>query len=151
MQYESNSVEEYLDVIPEDRREALTKIRKLLSDNIPSGFEETLGYGMPAYVVPHSIYPKGYHCNPELPLPFINFASQKNYVAFYHMGIYAKPELLEWFVGEYPKHCNRKLNMGKSCLRFKEMEDIPFDLLAQLIPKITVDEWISIYEKDIKL
>jgi len=122
-----------------------------LSDNIPSGFEETLGYGMPAYVVPHSIYPKGYHCNPELPLPFINFASQKNYVAFYHMGIYVKPELLEWFVGEYPKHCNRKLNMGKSCLRFKEMEDIPFDLLAELIPKITVDEWISIYEKDIKL
>ena len=122
-----------------------------MSDNIPSGFEETLGYGMPAYVVPHSIYPKGYHCNPELPLPFINFASQKNYVAFYHMGIYVKPELLEWFVGEYPKHCNRKLNMGKSCLRFKEMEDIPFDLLAELIPKITVDEWISIYEKDIKL
>ena len=151
MQYESNSVEEYLDLIPEDRREALTKIRKLLSDNIPSGFEETLGYGMPAYVVPHSIYPKGYHCNAKLPLPFINFASQKNCVAFYHMGIYAKPELLEWFVEEYPKHCNTKLDMGKSCLRFKKMEDIPFDLLAELISKMTVDEWISIYEKDIKL
>ena len=150
MQYESNSVEEYLDAIPEDRREALTKIRKLLSDNIPIGFEETLSYGMPAYVVPHSIYPKGYHCDPKLPLPFINFSCQKNYVAFYHMGIYAKPELLEWFVGEYPKHCNTKLDMGKSCLRFKKMEDIPFDLLAELISKMTVDEWISIYEKNIK-
>ena len=150
MQYESNSVEEYLDVIPEDRREALTKIRKLLSDNIPIGFEETLGYGMPGYVVPHSIYPKGYHCNPKLPLPFINFASQKNYVAFYHMGIYAKPELLEWFVEEYPQHCNTKLDIGKSCLRFKEMADIPFDLLAELISKMTVDEWISVYEKNIK-
>ena len=150
MQYESNSVEEYLDAIPEDRCKALTKIRKLLSDNIPSGFEETLGYGMPAYVVPHTIYPKGYHCNPKLPLPFINFASQKNYVAFYHMGIYVNSELLEWFVGEYPKYCKTKLDMGKSCFRFKRMENIPFDLLAELVTKITVDEWIVIYEKDIK-
>ncbi|MBC8311450.1 MAG: DUF1801 domain-containing protein [Candidatus Marinimicrobia bacterium] len=150
MKYESNSVEEYLKVIPEDRKIVLTKIRKLLRHNIPTGFEETLGYGMPAYVVPHSIYPAGYHCDPKLPLPFINFASQKNFVAFYHMGIYAKPTLLNWFVDEYPKYCNTKLDMGKSCIRFKKMENIPFELLAELATKMTVDEWVSIYEKNLK-
>ncbi|MBT7377079.1 MAG: DUF1801 domain-containing protein [Candidatus Marinimicrobia bacterium] len=150
MKYESNSVDEYLKAIPEDRREVLTLIRKLLFDNIPSGFEEVLGYGMPAYVVPHSIYPSGYHCDSKLPLPFINFASQKNFVAFYHMGIYAKPELLEWFVGEYPKHCSAKLDMGKSCIRFKKVENIPFGLLADLVTKMTVDEWITIYEEKFK-
>ncbi|MBT6870262.1 MAG: DUF1801 domain-containing protein [Candidatus Marinimicrobia bacterium] len=150
MKYESNSVDEYLKAIPEDRREVLTLIRKLLFDNIPSGFEEVLGYGMPAYVVPHSIYPSGYHCDSKLPLPFINFASQKNFVAFYHMGIYAKPKLLEWFVGEYPKHCSAKLDMGKSCIRFKKVENIPFGLLADLVTKMTVDEWITIYEEKFK-
>jgi hypothetical protein len=150
MQYESNSVDEYLKAIPEDRCEALTKIRKLLSDNIPRGFEETLGYGMPAYVVPHSIYPNGYHCNPKLPLPFINFSSQKNFVAFYHMGIYASQELFEWFVSDYPKYCSTKLDMGKSCIRFKKMNNIPFSLLGELVSKMSVDEWISIYEKNIK-
>ena len=105
---------------------------------------------MPAYVVPHSIYPSGYHCDSKLPLPFINFASQKNFVAFYHMGIYAKPELLEWFVGEYPKHCSAKLDMGKSCIRFKKVENIPFGLLADLVTKMTVDEWITIYEEKFK-
>tara|TARA_B110000438_G_scaffold8970_1_gene8914 strand:+ start:2604 stop:3059 length:456 start_codon:yes stop_codon:yes gene_type:complete len=150
MKYESNSVDEYLKAIPEDRREVLTLIRKLLFDNIPSGFEEVLGYGMPAYVVPHSIYPSGYHCDSKLPLPFINFASQKNFVAFYHMGIYAKPELLEWFVGEYPKHCSAKLDMGKSCIRFKKVENIPFGLLADLVTKMTMDEWITIYEEKFK-
>ncbi|MBT5078579.1 MAG: DUF1801 domain-containing protein [Candidatus Marinimicrobia bacterium] len=150
MKYESNSVDEYLKAIPEDRREVLTLIRKLLFDNIPSGFEEVLGYGMPAYVVPHSIYPSGYHCDSKLPLPFINFASQKNFVAFYHMGIYAKPKLLEWFVGEYPKHCSAKLDMGKSCIRFKKVENIPFGLLADLVTKMTMDEWITIYEEKFK-
>tara|TARA_B110000467_G_scaffold52200_1_gene47791 strand:- start:3189 stop:3644 length:456 start_codon:yes stop_codon:yes gene_type:complete len=150
MKYESNSVDEYLKAIPEDRREVLTLIRKLLFDNIPSGFEEVLAYGMPAYVVPHSIYPSGYHCDSKLPLPFINFASQKNFVAFYHMGIYAKPELLEWFVGEYPKHCSAKLDMGKSCIRFKKVENIPFGLLADLVTKMTMDEWITIYEEKFK-
>ena len=150
MKYESNSVDEYLKAIPEDRREVLTLIRKLLFDNIPSGFEEVLGYGMPAYVVPHSIYPSGYHCDSKLPLPFINFASQKNFVAFYHMGIYAKPELLEWFVGEYPKHCSAKLDMGKSCIRFKKVENIPFGLLADLVTKMMMDEWITIYEEKFK-
>ena len=139
-----------LKVNPEDRCEALTRIRKLLSDNIPDGFEETLGYGMPAYVVPLSIYPNGYHCDPKLPLPFINFASQKNFGAFYHMGVYAIPELLDWYISEYPTYCNAKLNMGKSCIRFKKMYDIPYKLLAQLVAKISVDEWISIYENNIK-
>ncbi len=150
MRYESNSIKEYLGLIPEDRREVLTQIRKSLSENILPGFEETLNYGMPGYVIPHSIYPNGYHCDPKLPLPFINYASQKNFVAFYHMGIYANRELLDWFKSEYPKYCNTKLDMGNSCIRFKKMDDIPYSLLGELVSKISVNEWISIYEKNIK-
>jgi hypothetical protein len=150
MEYEVNSINEYFELIPEERREVLTQIRKVISENIPPGFIETLNYGMPGYVIPHSIYPNGYHCDPKLPLPFINFASQKNFVAFYHMGIYADPQLLEWFISEYPTYCNSKLDMGKSCIRFKEMDDIPYILLGQLASKISVDEWISIYENKLK-
>ncbi|MBL4703560.1 MAG: DUF1801 domain-containing protein [Flavobacteriales bacterium] len=114
------------------------------------GFSEELNYGMPGYVVPHSLYPAGYHCAPELPLPFASFASQKNFIGFYHMGLYADPELLEWFVSEYPKHCKRKLDMGKSCIRFKKMDDIPYKLLGELMAKITPQDWISKYESNIK-
>ena len=116
----------------------------------PKGFEEQLNYGMIGYVVPHKIYPDGYHCDPKLPLPFLSLASQKNFIALYHMGIYAKPDLLEWFVSEYPKHCKSKLDMGKSCVRFKKMEDIPYALLEELMKKMTVQDWISCYEKNYK-
>ncbi len=105
---------------------------------------------MIGYVVPHSIYPDGYHCLPELPLPFVNIASQKNFIALYHMGLYADPEILDWFVSEYPKHSERKLDMGKSCIRFKKPEQIPFDLIGELMQKISVDDWIAAYEKNIK-
>jgi hypothetical protein len=117
---------------------------------LPKGFEETLNYGLIGYVVPHSIYPNGYHCNPKLPVPFMNIASQKNFIAVYHMGLYANPELLNWFVQEYPKHCNTKLDMGKSCIRFKKTNQIPFDLIAELSKKISVKEWIETYENTIK-
>lgn len=150
MKYKANNPEEYIAQVPEERQGALQKLRKLMLDNLPEGFEEQMSYGMIGYVVPHSIYPAGYHCTPELPLPFVSFASQKNFIGFYHMGIYASPELLDWFVGEYPKHCKRKLDMGKSCIRFKKIDDIPYELLAELVQKMSVNDWVNLYEKNYK-
>ena len=150
MQYEAKSPEDYISQVPEERKEALKKLQKTIKDNLPKGFEEVIIYGMIGYVVPHSIYPDGYHCTPELPLPFMSFASQKNSVNLYHSGIYSKPELHDWFVDEYPNHSKRKLDMGKSCIRFKKFDEIPFELIAELCAKITVDDWIDIYETAIK-
>lgn len=146
MQYRADSPTEYLKQLPEERRIAVGRLRQLILDNLPEGFEEQISYGILGYVVPHSRYPKGYHCDPKLPLPFINLASQKNFVALYHSGIYASKELLDWFVGEYPNHVATKLDMGKSCIRFKKMENIPYKLIGQLCSKMTVEEWISLYE-----
>ena len=150
MQYKANSPEDYLNQLPEDRKGPIKKLRSIINKNIPKGFEETMSYGMIGYVVPHTMYPKGYHCTPELPLPFMNIASQKNFIAVYHMGVYAKKELLDWFVAEYPKHCKRKLDMGKSCIRFKNADEIPFELIAELLKKISVQDWVSMYETTIK-
>ena len=150
MQYKANSIEEYIDQIPEERKEAITKLRTIFTKNLPKGFSEELNYGMIGYVVPHSLYPAGYHCDPKLPLPFINIASQKNFIAIYHMGIYANPELLKWFVEEYPKHVKTKLDMGKSCIRFKNVNQIPYELLTELAKKVTVEGWIKSYETNYK-
>ena len=150
MQIKAKNPEEYIAQIPEERIPYFKKLRQIILDNIPEGFEEQMSYGMIGYIVPKSIYPNGYHCDTTLPLPFANIASQKNFIALYHMGIYAKPELLEWFVSEYPRHCKRKLDMGKSCVRFKKAEEIPFELIAELMQKMTVNDWISLYEKNIK-
>ena len=150
MQSTSTTPEQYINELPEDRKEVISKLRSVIIKNLPKGFEEGMGYGMLSYHVPHSIYPDGYHCSPELPLPFMNLASQKSFVAVYHMGIYAKPELLNWFTTEYPKHCKRKLDMGKSCIRFKKAEEIPFELIAELMQKMTVESWIDLYEKNIQ-
>ncbi len=144
------SVSEYIQALPEERKVVIEKLRMLFKKNLPKGFEEQLSYGMIGYVVPHKIYPDGYHCDPKLPLPFLAIASQKNFIALYHMGIYAVPELHHWFVSEYPKHCKSKLDMGKSCIRFKKMEDIPYELIAELVKKMTVQDWISCYEKNYK-
>jgi len=146
MRIEANSIEEYAAQLPEDRQRAIESLRKSISKNLPKGFQETMSYGMIGYVVPHSLFPAGYHCDPKLPLPFINIASQKNFVALYHMGIYADPQLLEWFVAEYPKHCKYKLDMGKSCIRFKKVDDIPYDLIAELAKKMSIQDWIGRYE-----
>lgn len=150
MQIQATTPDVYIEKIPEDRKAAMTKLREVIKNNIPSGFEESMSYGMIGYVVPHTLYPKGYHCNPELPLPFMNIASQKKFIAIYHMGIYAKKELLDWFVSEYPKHSKLKLDMGKSCVRFKKPDLIPFELIGELATKMTCDEWIKIYESQIK-
>ena len=140
------SVDQYINEAPEDRRAALQQLRAIILKNLPEGFQEEMSYGMIGYVVPHSIYPKGYHCTPELPLPFMSFASQKNSINFYHMGIYAKPELYDWFVAEYPKHSKQKLDIGKSCIRIKKPENIPFELIGELVKKMSVAEWIKTYE-----
>lgn len=150
MQYKANSPEDYISQVAEERQKTLIKLRKTIKQNLPKGFEEGIQYGMIGYYVPHSKYPDGYHCNPKEPLPFMSFASQKNSVNLYHSGIYAVPEIHDWFVAEYPKYCKRKLDMGKSCIRFKKIDDIPFDLIAELCTKITVDQWITIYETNTK-
>ena len=150
MQYKASSPEEYISQLPKDRIPYFKKLRETILNNIPKGFEEQMSYGMIGYVVPKSLYPNGYHCDTSLPLPFTNIASQKNFIALYHMGIYANKELLDWFVSEYPKHCKRKLDMGKSCIRFKKAEEIPFDLIAQLMQKITVENWVNLYESAFK-
>jgi uncharacterized protein YdhG (YjbR/CyaY superfamily) len=150
MQYKATSPEDYIAQIPEERQAAITALRKVINDNLPKGFEEQMSYGMIGWVVPHSLYPSGYHCDPKLPLPFMSIASQKNFVAVYHMGVYANEELMKWFVDEYPNHVKTKLDMGKSCIRFKKIETIPFELIGQLTSKMTSEDWISTYENAFK-
>ena len=150
MKIEANSPQEYLEKVPEERKEALKKLRSVIKKNLPEGFEEAMSYGMIGYVVPHSIYPDGYHCDPSLPLPFMNLASQKNYIAVYHSGIYANKDMYNWFVEEYRKETGKKPDMGKSCIRLKNLDKIPFDLIAELSSKITPQEWINTYEQSIR-
>ncbi|WP_034549582.1 DUF1801 domain-containing protein [Carnobacterium funditum] len=143
MQYEAKDVEDYIRQLPEDRKDPIEKLRQTIIDNLPEGFEETIIYGMIGYVVPHSIYPAGYHVDPKLPLSFIHLASQKNNISLYHSGIYLFPEILEWFQKEYPKHVKTKLDMGKSCIRFKNMNTIPYDLIGELCRKITLEDYLT--------
>jgi len=150
MQSKASTPDEYVAELPEERATAVQKLRDTIKKNIPDGFKETMSYGMIGYVVPHSIYPDGYHCSPELPLPFMNIASQKNFIAFPHSGIYADEKLLNWFTSEYPKYVKTKLDMGKSCIRFKKPEQIPYDLIAELAQKMSVQDWIDKYESAVK-
>ena len=143
-------VEDYIANVPEERIASFIKLKETVDNNIPEGFELCLNYNMLGYVVPHSTYPNGYHCDPKLPLPFINIANQKGFIALYHMGIYADKELYDWFVAEYPNHSKYKLDMGKSCIRFKKVDHIPYELVAQLIKKMTVEDWVGLYEKSYK-
>lgn len=150
MQYKASSPEDYISQVPEERQDVLKTLRKIIKANLPKGFEEGIQYGMIGYYVPHSKYPDGYHCTPEEPLPFMSFASQKNSINLYHSGIYAVPEIHDWFVNEYPKYSKYKLDMGKSCVRFKRINDIPMELIAELCTKLTPDQWIDIYETNLK-
>jgi len=150
MRYEATSPEDYINQLPEERQEPIKKLRQIILDNLPKGMEEQMSYGMLGFIIPHSVYPDGYHCDPKTPLPFMNLASQKNFIAVYHMGMYAKKEVLDWFTTEYAKHCKYKLDMGKSCVRFKKIHDIPYDLIGELAAKMSTEEWISIYEENIK-
>ncbi len=147
MQSKATTVEQYIAELPEDRKNIISEIRKVFKKNLPKGFEEGMSYGMIGFYVPHKLYPNGYHCNPKLPLPFINVASQKNHIAIYHMGIYASKDLLKWFEGEWPKHSTKKLDMGKSCLKYKKADEVPLKLIAELATKVTPQQWIETYEK----
>jgi len=151
MQSKATTIEQYLAELTEDRKPIITKLRQIILDNLPEGFKEEMSYGMLGYVVPHSLFPSGYHCDPKLPLPFISLASQKTHIGFYHMGVYANEELLNWFTTEYEKtDIKVKLNMGKSCIRFKKEAHIPYELLGRLVSKVTVKDWIETYESNIK-
>lgn len=141
------TIKEYMDSIPEDRIAAFTKLRKMVKKNLPKGFSEEMNYGMPGYVVPLSTYPDGYHCKKNTPLPFANLANQKNFIAVYHMGMYAQPAIKDWFEKEYAERCKYKLDMGKSCIRLKKMDDIPYDLIGELFQKMSMQEWIDLYEE----
>ena len=147
MQSKAATVEDYIKELPEDRREAIKKLRAVIKKNLPKGFKEGMGYGMAGYSVPHSLYPPGYHCSPEQPLPFMGFASQKNFIAVYSMAIYGDKKLLDWFKKEYAALNIGKLDMGKSCIRFKNPEKIPYQLIGELSSKVTPQEWIALYEK----
>lgn len=146
MKAHGNSVEEILKNLPEDRIGPFNKLHETIVKNLPKGFEAAISYGGLGYVIPHAIYPDGYHCKPSEPLPFAGLASQKGSINFYHMGIYSDPKLLDWFVSEYPKHSKQKLDMGKSCIRFKKLEEIPYDLIGELMKKMTAQQWIEKYE-----
>ncbi|MFM7015085.1 MAG: DUF1801 domain-containing protein [Bacteroidota bacterium] len=146
MQVDTKSITDYIHSLPAERVEAMNKLFKTIKKSLPKGFEATMAYGMITFVVPFRLYPKGYHCNPDQQLPFISIASQKNFVAIYHMGIYAKPDLLKWFTDSYKSENLGKLDIGKSCIRFKKMEMIPFDLIANLCSKMSPQDWITCYE-----
>jgi len=146
MQSQATTPEQYIAELPEERKAAMNKLRIILKKNLPKGFKETMAFGMLAYVVPHTLYPAGYHCDPKTPLPFINLASQKNFIAVYHMGVYADPTLLNWFTTAHAELSIGKLDMGKSCIRFKKMDNIPYELIGELSSKLTVAEWIKMYE-----
>ena len=150
MQFKSKTILEYISQLTEDRREPISKFRNIINQNIDRGFSEEINYGMIGWVVPHSLYPAGYHCDPKLPLPFMSIASQKHFIAVYHMGVYASPKLLEWFISEYPKHCSTKLDMDKSCIRFKKIENIPYNLIGELVTKMSANDWIMLYESNVK-
>ena len=150
MKIEAKSVDDYFKNVPDERKDTMNKLRAIINSNLPNGFEECLGYGMPSWVVPHSIYPNGYHTTPQLPLPFMSLASQKNFIALYHMGIYADQNLLKWWEENFTLYCKRKLDMGKSCIRFKYIDDIPFELIAELCTKMSTENWIELYEKSFK-
>lgn len=150
MQIKASNPEEYIAQLPPDRQEAMVQLREVILQNLPAHFQETMSYGMIGYVVPHSVYPAGYHCDPKLPLPFMSIASQKSHIGFYHMGLYADEMLMQWFVDAFPQHSSRKLDMGKSCLRFKKAEHIPYGLLGELVAKMKAEDWIALYEKNYK-
>ncbi len=150
MQSKAVTPKEYIESLPEERKKVLIELQKVILKNLPKGFVEVMSYGMIGYVVPHTLYPDGYHCNPKLPLPFINIASQKNFIVIHHLGIYASKELLDWFTKAYAQQVNTKLNMGKGCIRFKPLDQIPYKLIGELASKMTPKEWIDLYEKNYK-
>ena len=145
-----DSVKDYINLLESDRGEIVTQLINVIEQNIPKGFEKVMNYGMPSFVVPHSIYPNGYHCDKTLPLPFIGVSNLKSSISLHHMGLYANSELLNWFRSEHPKHSKTKLDMGKGCIKFKNFNEIPYKLIGILSERMTVKNWIDTYEQNIK-
>jgi len=144
------TIDEYLEALSPDRKEPIDRLMAVIRGHLPDGFQEVINYGMPSWVVPHSMYEASYHVKPELPLPFLSLASQKSHIGLYHMGLYASPQLMDWFVAEYPKHCKTKLNMGKSCIRFKNVAKLPYELVGELCSRMSPQQWITVYESQVK-
>ncbi len=141
-----STVDEYITALPDDRKELVSRLRTTIADNLPAGFEEAMSVTMPSYVVPLDLYPAGYHVGKNTPLPFVSFASQKGHVALYHFGMYVDTELMAWFEAEYAQRVEHRLDMGKSCVRFKKPEQIPFGLIGELMQQRSVEEWIACYD-----
>jgi uncharacterized protein YdhG (YjbR/CyaY superfamily) len=151
MQSSAKNIETYMAELPADRKEVITRLYTVIRENLPEGFSEGIGYGMIGWVVPHTLFPACYHCDPKQPVPFINLASQKNHIGLYHMGMYGSSALLNWFVEEWHKHSKKKLDMGKACVRFKNTEDIPYELIAELCKKLTPKQWLDVYLTQLEL
>lgn len=149
MKSNSKTINDYIQSIPKNRKTLFLKLWETIKNNIPEGFEERLSFGMPGFVVPESIFPDGYHCNKNEPLPFLSLANHKNYISLYHMGLYMDDKLFQWFVNEYSKISKKKLGIGKSCIRFTDERDIPFDLIEELMKKMDVHTYIKLYLKQI--
>ncbi len=143
MKSTASTIDEYIAALPDERLEPINKLRKVINKNLPKGYKEEMSYGMIGYVVPHIIYPAGYHCDPKLPLPLMNLGSQKNFIVLHHMGLYGDKNLLDWFVAKYEKEVDTKLDMGKGCIRFKKMDKIPFEIIGELVAKLTVADYVK--------
>jgi uncharacterized protein YdhG (YjbR/CyaY superfamily) len=149
MQNPAATVAEYLQSLPPDRRESINAVRKVILANMDPLLEEGMTYGMIGYYVPHRHYPAGYHCDPKMPLPYAGLASQKNHMSLYTMSVYGHMPTLEWFQKAWAKS-GKKLDMGKSCIRFKKLEDLPLDVIGELVRKVPVAKYIGYYEDTIK-
>ena len=149
MPSKAKDAKEYLAALPEDRREAIAAIRKVILKNLPKGYEEGMQWGMPSYFVPLSAYPSGYNCQPDQPLPFVGFASQKNHMAFYGFCIYMDEELKNRFVEEWG-NTGKKLDMGKSCVRFKKLEDVPLKVIGDAVKRVPMKKYIRQYEEQLQ-
>jgi Domain of unknown function (DU1801) len=145
----ATTIAEYINSLEGDRKPTIQKLHDLIMERLPDGFKTGMNYGMIGYYIPHSLYPDGYHVDPKLPLPFMALASQKNYIALYHMGLYSNDELLAWFKDAYSQ-TGMKLDMGASCIRFKNSEKIPYELIGELVAKVTPSDFIKQYETTLK-
>ena len=145
MQSQATSVAAYLKSLPEDRRQALEAVRKVVLAHLDKDFEEGMQYGMIGYYVPHRIYPAGYHCDPKQPLPYAALASQKAHMSIYLNCLYTSPEDTAWFQAAW-KAAGKKLDAGKSCVRFKKLEDLALDVIGEAVGRVTAKQFVARYE-----
>jgi len=141
----ADNVKEFIDNLPDDRKKAVSELRKTINKHLPKGFNEGIGYNMLAWSVPHSMFPAGYHCDPSKPLMLMCLSATKGGISLHHMGLYGSTPLMNWFKSEWPKYSSKKLDMGKACIRFKRFEDVPLDLIGELATKLTPRQWVEQY------